>query len=110
MYVSNLQQVELRKKQCNVTLFDCNHLSHVMVPWQMQKFMCRCTFFALFYFEFEGNFQVKVPRGFILRGDLSEGFLRYEFGGASLYLEGLIFGILRYTILAFLVLLTESHM
>ena len=36
-----------------------------------------------------------LPGGaYIWRGDLTEGFLRYEFGG--LYLEGLIFGILRY--------------
>ena len=34
------------------------------------------TFFALFYFVFEGNFQVQAPR-------------------AGLHLEGLIFGILR---------------
>ena len=31
---------------------------------------------------------------YIRRGDLTEGFLRYDFGG--LYLEGLILGILRY--------------
>ena len=38
--------------------------------------------FALFYFVFEGNFQVQAPRGaYICRGDLTEGFLRYEFGG-----------------------------
>ena len=40
------------------------------------------TIFALFYFVFEGKFQVQVPRGaYIRRGDLTEGFLRYEFGG-----------------------------
>ena len=33
-------------------------------------------------------------RAYIRRGDLTEGLLRYDFGG--LYLEGLIFGILRY--------------
>ena len=38
--------------------------------------------FALFYFVFEGNFQVQAPQGaYIRRGDLTEGFLRYEFGG-----------------------------
>ena len=38
--------------------------------------------FALFYFVFEGKFQVQAPRGaYIRRGDLTEGFLRYEFGG-----------------------------
>ena len=40
------------------------------------------TVFALFYFVFEGNFQVQAPRGaYIWRGDLTEGFLRYRFGG-----------------------------
>ena len=48
------------------------------------------TIFALFYFVSEGKFQVQAPRG--VGG--GEGFLRYDFGG--LYLEGLIFGILRY--------------
>jgi len=44
------------------------------------------TIFALFYFVFEGNFQVQAPGGaYIWRGDLTEGFLRYEF-------RGLIFG------------------
>ena len=38
------------------------------------------TVFALLYFVFEGNFQVQAPRGaYIWRGDLMEGFLRYEF-------------------------------
>ena len=58
------------------------------------------TVFALFYFVFEGNFKYKPPGAYIWRGDLTEGFLRYEFGGAyicrSVYMEGLIFGILRY--------------
>ena len=47
------------------------------------------TVFALFYFVFEGNFQVRAPGGaYICRGDLTEGFLRYEFGG-PIYMEGL---------------------
>ena len=38
------------------------------------------TIFALFYFVFEGKFQVQAPRGaYIRRGDLTEGFLRYDF-------------------------------
>ena len=49
------------------------------------------TVFGLFYFVFEGNFQVQAPR----RGDLTEGFLRCEFGGAyiwrGLYMEGVYF-------------------
>ena len=43
------------------------------------------TVFALFCFVFEGNFQVQAPRrgggAYIRRGDLTDGFLRYEFGG-----------------------------
>ena len=38
--------------------------------------------FALFYFVFEGNFPSTSPRGaYIWRGDLTEGLLRYRFGG-----------------------------
>ena len=44
------------------------------------------TIFALFYFVFENKFYVQAPRGaYIRRGDLTEGFLRYDF-------DGLIFG------------------
>ena len=40
------------------------------------------TIFALFYFVFEGKFQVQAPRGaYIRRGSLTEGFLRYDYGG-----------------------------
>ena len=58
----------------------------------------RFTIFALFYFVFEGKFQVQAPpRGgggaYIWRGDLAEGFWgAYIWRG--LYMEGLIFGIL----------------
>ena len=41
------------------------------------------TVFASFFFVLEGNFQVQAPGGgaYIPRGDLTEGFSRYEFGG-----------------------------
>ena len=40
------------------------------------------TIFALFYFVFEGNFPSTNPWGaYIWRGDLTEGFLSYQFGG-----------------------------
>ena len=40
------------------------------------------TVFALFYLVFEGNFPSRNPQGaYIWRGDLTEGFLRYRFGG-----------------------------
>ena len=36
----------------------------------------------MFYFVFEGNFQVQAPGGaYIWRGDLTEVFLRYKLGG-----------------------------
>ena len=39
------------------------------------------TIFALSYFVFEGEFQIQATRGaYIRRGDLTEGFLRYDFG------------------------------
>ena len=40
------------------------------------------TVFALFYVVFEGNFPSTSPWGaYIWRGDLTESFLRYRFGG-----------------------------
>ena len=63
------------------------------------------TVFALFYFVFEGNFQVQAPGGIIFgRAIFTEGLLRYRFGGLifgraypwrDLSMKGLIFGILR---------------
>ena len=52
-----------------------NRLGYIVVE---RKF----TIFTLFYFVFEGKFQVQGPRGaYIRRGNLTEGFLRYDFGG-----------------------------
>ena len=66
----------------------------------------KLTVFALFYFVFEGNFPGTFsPRGLYLEGRFSGGFLRYEFGGlifgGGLYMEGLIFGSLRYLLSRF---------
>ena len=42
----------------------------------------KCTVLALFYFVFEGNFPSTSPWGaYIWRGDLTEVFLCYQFGG-----------------------------
>ena len=53
------------------------------------------TIFALFYFVFEGKFQVQALReAYIRRGELTEGFLRYDFGGlifGGAYTWGLVF-------------------
>ena len=53
----------------------------------------KVTVFALLYFVYKDSFQVKAPsprrggRGggcaYIWRGDLTEGLLRYEFGGGG---------------------------
>ena len=70
------------------------------------RFKINFTILALFYFVFEGNFQVQdpSPRGggaYIWRGDLMEGFCIMSLGGLryiwrGLYMEGLIFGILHH--------------
>ena len=61
------------------------------IDWAILLVGRKFTVFPLFYFVFEGSFQVQAPRGaYIWRSDLTEGLLRYEFGG--LYLEGLIHG------------------
>ena len=51
------------------------------------------TVFALFYLR--ANSKYKPPGVYIWRADLTEGFLRYEFGGLIHEGGGGIFGILR---------------
>ena len=46
------------------------------IDWASLIVGSRFTVFALFYFVFEGNFG-----GLFWRGNLTEGFLRYRFGG-----------------------------
>ena len=56
--------------------------------------------FALFYFLFEGNFPSTTPGGLYLEGRFNGGFSALPVWGAyiwrCLYMEGLIFEILRY--------------
>ena len=58
---------------------------HSKIDWASLIVGSKCTVFALFYFVFEGNFQVQAPGGggggYIWRGNLTEVFLHYEFGG-----------------------------
>ena len=55
---------------------------HFKIDWASLIVGSEFTVFALFYFVFEGNFPSTCPRGaYIWRGDLTEGFLRYRFGG-----------------------------
>ena len=56
------------------------------IDWASLIVGSKFTVFALFYFVFKGNIPSTRPQGaYIWRGDLTEGFLHYEF-------TGLIFG------------------
>ena len=55
---------------------------HFKIDWASLIVGSKFTIFALFYFVFDGNFPSTSPRGtYIWRRDLTEGFLRYRFGG-----------------------------
>ena len=91
---------DLRKQQYTVTLFDCNHLAEVIVRANAKNLVLLCSFcFVLIYFEFEGNFRVQAPGGLYLERQFIGGFFTLRIWGAciwrGLYMEGLIFGILR---------------
>ena len=66
------------------------------IDWASLIVGSKFTGLALFYFVFEGHFPSTSPRGaYIWRGDSERRvFCVTSLGG--LYLEGLIFGILRY--------------
>ena len=52
------------------------------IDWASLIVGSKFTVFALFYFVFEGNFQSTSPQGaYIWRGDLTEDFSSYPFGG-----------------------------
>ena len=70
------------------------------IDWASLIVGSKFTGFALFYFVFEGNFQVKALGGLYLKGRFNGGFFALRVWRAyiwrGLYMEGLIFGILRY--------------
>ena len=75
---------------------DFNHLAHARVLRQIQKFMCYSTVLPCFILNLRAISKY-LPRAYIRRIDLTEGdFCVRSLGG--LYIEGLIFGILRYLI------------
>ena len=52
------------------------------INWASLIVGSKFTIFALFYFVFERNFPRTSPRGaYLWRGDLTDGFLCYRFGG-----------------------------
>ena len=62
---------------------------HFKINWASLIAGSKFTIFALFYFVFEGNFPRTSPQGaYIWRGDLTEGFLCYRFGGLILLFGG----------------------
>ena len=67
---------------------------HFKIDWASLIVGSKLTVFALFYFVFEGNFQVQAPPGayIILEGRIDGGFFCVTSLG-GLYLEGLIFGL-----------------
>ena len=56
---------------------------HFKIDWASLIVGRKFTVFALSYFAFEGNFPSTSPPGDYIwnRGDLTEGFLPYQFGG-----------------------------
>ena len=71
------------------------------LDWASLTAGSKLTVFALFYFVFEGNFQVQAPGGLYLEGRLNGGFFVLRVWGAYIWrglcMKGLVFGILRYT-------------
>ena len=58
------------------------------IDWASLIVGSKFTVFALFYFVFAGNFPNTSPlRAYIWTGDLTEGFLRYQFGGGAIFGE-----------------------
>ena len=95
---------ELRKKQYTVTHFltAIINLAHVIVSWQIQKYISYCAMIVSQNFAFEGNFQVQAPEELYSDRRFNGGFFCAPSLGSYIknkplqILEGLIFGILQY--------------
>ena len=72
---------EPRKQQLTVTLSDYKHLADM----KYKNLYITVPFLLCFILYLRALSKYKPPGAYIRRGDLTEGFLRYEF-------EGLIFG------------------
>ena len=71
------------------------------IDWTSLIVGSKFTVFTLFYFVFEGNFpSTSSPGGLYLEGRFNGGFFVLQVWGTfiwrGLYMDGLIFGILRY--------------
>ena len=63
------------------------------IDWASLMVGSKFTFFALFYFVFEGNFPSTSPKGLIFGGAIQRRvFCVTGLGGLYMYLEGFIHG------------------
>ena len=85
---------ELGKQQYTMTLSDCSHLAHVLILWQCKNLCFTVQFLLFVILNLREISKYKPPGACIWRGDLSGGGCVSSLG--ALYMEGLIFGILRY--------------
>ena len=73
---------------------------HFKIDWASLMVGIKFSVFALFYFVFEGNFQVQAPGGLIFEGAIHGGSFALLVWRAYIWrglcMEGLIFGILWY--------------
>ena len=71
---------------------------HFKIDWASLIVGIKFSVFALFYFVFEGNFQVQAPGGLIFEGAIHGGSFALLVWRAYIWrglcVEGLIFGIL----------------
>ena len=68
---------------------------HFKIDWASLIVGSKFTVFACFTLYLRAIFQVQAPGGLYLEGQFNRGFFCVT-GLAGLYLEGLIFGLLRY--------------
>ena len=67
-----------------MTLFGCNHLAHVIKVFGKCKNLCvKVQSLFCFIVNLRAFSKYKPPGTYICMGDLTEGFLRYEFGGGG---------------------------
>ena len=73
-----------------MTISDCNHLAHVTVLWQIQKFSC--MFLLCFILHLRAISKYKPLGAYILRGNFKEGFFAItSLGGLNKIFGGVYF-------------------
>ena len=86
---------ELSKQQYTVTLFDCNHLTHVIVLFANAKIYVTVQFLLCFILDLRTISEYRPPGV-----DLEARFVGFFFGGGGGLMHGeVIFGILRYILI-----------